>query len=491
MTVLAAMLFLAVSVMLLVCLDGSLVYQAKARAGMAQTGLMEHLLANYNIPLAERYHLYFLDPRMNSQVLEERGRAYYDELFGHSSVSSLWKDPIWRIETEYLEAAPYGTMQEKEFQFFITQIEDCMKQDLTKDVFLKALNGAVQETENQSASLEEAVKKLDRNKPEESSSNSDDNTLTPSEVAEGEQAGSEVQKNNPLQKIRSILEHGLLAMVADESELSEQKISPSLLPFKNQKGNKITISMDILKNLDNVSEMLKSQGIHKLSESLSDQTMINLYIQKYFNHYGDSEVMDDTMLLYEVEYILGGQYSDKENLEYVVNKLILLRFALNATYAFSNEELGAQALSMAAVLTGITGTPEFMEAVRYLILAAVNLLESMRDVKDLLIGDKVPLVKSAADWRTSISGAVKGETGVRSKGLNYKEYSLLLLTLQTDKAAKCYRMQNLMQINLQKTQPEFQIRECRAGINIRSGVKVKPMFYLREYLFKDEQKSAY
>ena len=80
----------------------------------------------------------------------------------------------------------------------------------------------------------------------------------------------------------------------------------------------------------------------------------------------------NTKLLYEIEYILGGQYSDKENLEYVVNRLVLLRFALNSAYAFGNEELRAQALSMAAMLTGITGTPEFIEAVRYIILAAVN-----------------------------------------------------------------------------------------------------------------------
>ena len=243
-TLLACMMFLVVSALLFACLDGSLVSQATARLGMAQTGLSEHLLANYDVSLAERYHLYFLDPRMNEQVLLEKGEEYYEELFLESSGMNLFSSPVWRMETEYLEAIPYGTMQEKEFQYFITQIESYMKYDLTKDLLMKTLGDAIQETENHSTRLEETVKDLDENNPAvDSSSDSAENTLTPSDVAEGERAGSEVQANNPLQKIRSILESGVLAIVADESGLSDRQIASSLLPFKNQNENKINLKL--------------------------------------------------------------------------------------------------------------------------------------------------------------------------------------------------------------------------------------------------------
>ena len=235
-TLLASMLFLVVSSLLFLCLDASMIYQAKARTGMAQTGLTEHLLANYNVPLAKRYHLYFLDPRMNTHVLKEKGREYYEELFLRSASPGLFSSPIWRMETESVDVEPYGTMQEKEFQFFITQINDCMKYDVTKEFLMKVLGDAVQETEKQSTQMEEMLNNLNRNGPENSGSqDASDHTLTPSELAEGEQAGSEVQKNNPLQKLRSLLEHGVLGMIADESELSDRKLAPSLLPFKNQK----------------------------------------------------------------------------------------------------------------------------------------------------------------------------------------------------------------------------------------------------------------
>ena len=492
MTLLACMLFLVVSALLLICLDGSMVYQAKARTGMAQTGLSEHLLASYDTALAKRYHLYFLDPRMSSQVLTEKGEEYYEELFKGSSGINLFSSPIWRMDTEYLQVTSFGTLQEKEFQYFIAQIEDYMKYDLTKDILMKALGDAAQETEQQSARLEETVQNLDRNEPAgESSSDSDDDTLTPSEVAEGEQAGGDVQENNPLQKIRSILEYGVLGIVADETGLSVRKAAPSLLPFKNQNENKIALSMDILKNLGNISELITDQGLDGLTDGLTSQGALNLYIQKYFNCYGKSPMIQDTKLLYEVEYILGGQNSDKENLEYVVNRLILLRFALNAAYAFGNEELRAEALALAAVLTGVTGTPEFIEAVRYIILAAVNLIESVMDVKALLSGGNVPVIKTEADWQTSISGAADGSFVSRNKGLDYQEYTLILLTLQSDITNKCYRMQNLMQINIQQEEPEFQIKECRAGIEIKTGIEVKPVFFLNNYLLEDEQKVTY
>ncbi len=492
MTLLASLLFLAVSGLLFLCLDGSLVFQAKARCSMAQTGLTEHLLANYDVPLAKRYQLYFLDPRMNQTVLKKQSEAYYEELFQGSSGLNLFMSPVWKLQTEYIEVLPFGTMQEKEFQFFIAQIEDCMKYALTKDMVMKVLGQAIQDTEKQSSQIEETVKNLDRNEPVTSGSpDSADDTLTPSEIAEGEQADSEVQENNPLQKLRSILEYGVLGIVADESKLSERKIAPSLLPFQNQSEKKLTLSMNLIKNLGNISEIIKEQGLDKLGESLTSQGALNLYIQKYYNFYGRKQAVEDTKLLYEMEYILGGQYSDKENLEYVVNRLVLLRFALNCAYAFGNEELRTQALSMAAVLTGITGTPEFIEAVRYIILAAINLIESVMDVEALLKGEQVPIIKTASSWKTSINGIAEDNSHSVKEGLTYQEHALILLTLQSDLESKCYRMQNLMQINIQQEEPEFLIRECRAGIDLKTGVIVKPMFYLKEYLLENEQRTNY
>ena len=40
-------------------------------------------------------------------------------------------------------------------------------------------------------------------------------------------------------------------------------------------------------------------------------------------------------------------------------------------------------------------------------------------------------------------------------------------------------------------EPEFQIRECRAGIGLRTGVKVKPIFVLKDYIYQELNESDY
>ena len=493
MTVFGCLLFLTVMSLLFLCLDGCLIYQAEARCSMAQTGLGEHLLANYNTPLARRYHLYFLDPKMGEEELEERARNYYDELFYGSSESGLFSPPLLDLETKYIEAEPFGTMQEQECKYLITQIKEYMKYDMTKDLVLEALGAAAQETEEQNGQIEETARTLDEKQSavEDSASASAENTLMPSENAEDNQADSIAQNSSPMRRIRSILEYGIMGIVTDESTLSERKISSSLLPFQNQKENKIDISMKLFENLTQVKELLTEQNLDQLTESLTDKGALSLYMQKYFNYYGKESVISDTCLLYEAEYILGGQYSDKENLEYVINRLVLLRFALNSAYCFTDEELRSQAFSMAALLTGVTGTPELVEAVRYMILAAVNLIESVTDVEVLMDGNKVPLVKTKSTWKTAISGQSEGISSSGNSGLEYKDYLLLLLLLKTDTNQQCLRMQNLMQLNIQQEQPEFQIKKCYGGIRLRSGVIFRTRFYAGEYLFEHKESYEY
>ena len=87
MTVFASLLFFVMSAVLLLCLDGCLIYQAKARCTTARTGLSEHLLANYNVPLSKRYDLYFLDPRMGEEELRQRGMDYLNTLWGADTSS--------------------------------------------------------------------------------------------------------------------------------------------------------------------------------------------------------------------------------------------------------------------------------------------------------------------------------------------------------------------------------------------------------------------
>lgn len=490
MTVFGCLLFLAVMSLLFLCLDGCLLYQAETRCSMAQNGLSEHLLANYSQPLAQRYHLYFLDPKMGEQEMQKRSLLYYKELFAEGEKKNQARSRLLQLETECVEAIPFGTMEERECQYLIAQIKDCIKYDLTKDLIFAKLKSAAQETEPQSGQIDETIEDLSENQSAaEEDLDAAESTLKSSEINIEESADKLADQASPIQKIRSILKDGILGVVVDESTLSERKLTPSLLPFPDQKENKIHISMELFENLDQIKQLLSQENLGEWTESVTDKGAISFYMRKYFNYYGREKQLEDTNLLYEIEYLLGGQDSDKENLEYVVNRLILLRFALNSTYGFADEELRKEALAAAALLAGVTGSPELIEVVRYLILSAVNLIESISDVQDLMEGKKVPLMKTAGTWKTSISGQTREHTG--KEGLPYEDYLLLLLVTKTNTEQMCLRMQNLIQVNLQKDEPAFQIRQCHAGVQLSSKIRYQGRFSLGEYLLEDKEKFQY
>lgn len=73
---------------------------------------------------------------------------------------------------------------------------------------------------------------------------------------------------------------------------------------------------------------------------------------------------------YEVEYILEGKGSDRENLEAVAKKLLLLRFAPNYGCILGSAGMRAQAESLALTLCTAAALPMLTGAVTQVLLLA-------------------------------------------------------------------------------------------------------------------------
>ena len=95
-----------------------------------------------------------------------------------------------------------------------------------------------------------------------------------------------------------------------------------------------------------------------------------------------------------------------------------------------------------------------MEPVKYTILFAWAYVESLQDVKTLLSGGRVPIVKTAADWKTGINcikdvrGSLAEDSG--GSGLNYKEYPQIMLFLQ-DTETRTERAMDIMEMDIRQT----------------------------------------
>lgn len=155
---------------------------------------------------------------------------------------------------------------------------------------------------------------------------------------------------------------------------------------------------------------------------------------------GEKEWQSDRSdaLAYELEYILQGKGSDKENLESVLFRLFLLRISGN--YGCLAKDMGrvAEAEALAVTISALLLMPEAVEALKQMILVAWAGGESVMDLRCLLDGRKVPLVKSADKWVVSLSqlpllltdgGSVRGNDS--GEGVGYSDYIRMFLFLKS------------------------------------------------------------
>lgn len=157
---------------------------------------------------------------------------------------------------------------------------------------------------------------------------------------------------------------------------------------------------------------------------------------------------------YEVEYILAGKASDKENLEEVAGKLLLLRFVPNYAYIQTDAEMKAEAEALALTLCSLLAVPAITEAAAQVILLTWAYAEAVVDLRSLLKGNKVPLVKTRESWQLKLSSLMTLGTSDDHNdgadiegGLPYKEYLRMLLFLK-EKEEAAGRTLDLIEQNL-------------------------------------------
>lgn len=184
----------------------------------------------------------------------------------------------------------------------------------------------------------------------------------------------------------------------------------------------------------------------------ANELVFQTYLFEKCGYFG--EELEKGLLKYQMEYILMGKDTDWQNLEQVAERLLLWREAANVLYILSDSAKVAEAQLLAAALSAVMLMPALMEPVKYLILFAWAFVESLQDVKTLFSGGRVPIFKTAADWKTGIN-CIKNARGSLAQdkgghGLNYKEYLQIMLFLQ-DAETRTERAMDIMEMDIRKT----------------------------------------
>lgn len=422
----------------------------KSQITMDTANAMSSALAEYNRPMLDKYNIFVLDAaygreNVNTRELADRMKNYMAGAKGNSG--SLLRYSISSFAANDLIFATDDCGQA-----IYNQISDYMKSkyliDLAED--LTGLKDTIEEYQH---------KKAEKESREETT------------ISEETTAGISL-----FESIADLLKSNKMGQVLDMNPVSSLSVETSKLLSSRR------------------ADLFQGQSIS--SPSISDRYLYNKYILGNFKHcsligHADQEEyagMGASALEYEVEYIIAGKNSDRDNLAEIIDRLVLFREVFNFAYIETDSSKVAEAQSMATTLLALTGSPEIIEAGKHIILAAWAHAEAICDVRSLLMGKKVPLNKSATAWHTQMSAIIFPKSSGAfdlERGMNYEDYLNILLMLENS-ADLSIRTMDLMEqnIRLKESYENFSLDNCLVGFNLEGT-------YLMGHIFASIQASDY
>lgn len=232
-----------------------------------------------------------------------------------------------------------------------------------------------------------------------------------------------------------------------------------------------------------IEEIKSKMGeLEKVFQQNTETYLVNQYILRHFKSLTGGPLQEDTFFENEVEYILEGNYSNKENKAEVRRGLVVLRSALNAVHLYTDPQKRAQTWAAAELLTPGPAAPLTQAA----IVGTWALAEAENDACLLEKGKSVALFKNRKTWATDLDSILHNrnygciDTG-SDKGMDYEDYLMIFLYFQNENV-KLMRMMDLIQINMKGTcYKDFTINFCHAGYGIRAEINSKERYYGNQY----------
>lgn len=227
-------------------------------------------------------------------------------------------------------------------------------------------------------------------------------------------------------------------------------------------------------------------GYDHCRRNIPDRIYISEYMLQHLNYYGrgsfgDGEKIKGSGAL-ELEYVLYGKESDRDNLYSAVMELLTLRSGLNLVHIFSDSEKRSQAHQLALAITGALGFTPIVGVMSFFIMSVWALGQAFADVKKLLSGGKVRLMHTRDTFELSLEGlldmadgAIRESSDKDESGLCYRDY-LRLFLVQRQGTKQDYRCMDMIQMALRKDQKDYLMKRCAGELTLRSRVTAGHIF---------------
>ena len=225
-----------------------------------------------------------------------------------------------------------------------------------------------------------------------------------------------------------------------------------------------------------------------------NETLFNLYLIDY----ADNFIKDNSkgLMDYELEYLIFGNKSDLDNLTEAVTAIALIRLGCNMVHVYTDSRKVKEAYNLAVAAVGVTMNVPVIKATQYLILTAWAAGETIIDIKTLLKGEKVPLIKTSQEWQLDLEDLMRGniqgkdsqnkdQKEKEQSGFSYENY-LSALLFMADKQKKSFRSMALSELHMiSKGVSNFRLK------NYVYGMEIKIKYHLKDSDMKFEEKFSY
>lgn len=436
-TVFLALVFLSLFSLFAVFIEGIRVRNAKTDMERELNIGLSSAFSEYYRPLWQEYHLF----GRPEEGLEESIREYMTLNYG------LLPDEL-KIEEIICETEYDG-------KIFLHQAEAYEKYRLGKEKEETAFS------EQFFPEADKALRKLSEQNAEEASwENTED----------CEEGRAERRK---LRNLKEFWSKNILEMVLDNpAEVSKK----GLVNGPSVGGERFSISSTSPeKNLRQLNLLLKEQEVKKTELS---------YYRRHFKSYCKPQIhfqKKESLLDYELEYLLEGRGSDRDNLEAVLRRLVLTRTMINYLLINKDEEKSQKAYGFALAALGVTGIESLIRAAQQFILLGWGYEEALVDVRLLLEGGSVSLWKPREEFSISFEEIfmasremIQGKSRQRLKekrlaAMDYEDYLQLFLGFKKEekrRTAAWYLIEENLRLRYDK---RFSLEDTVFGAHIKLG----------------------
>ena len=189
----------------------------------------------------------------------------------------------------------------------------------------------------------------------------------------------------------------------------------------------------------------------KTKTSIIEKYLICEYIMTHFKNYIDATENNNL----EVEYIIGGELSNKDNFEKVKEKMYAILFIKSIIENKTDKIKNTKAYKLAVVSVGPSGNIYMVPIVQNSIISAWSANDARKDLNVLLQGDKVRVYKM---------------------DLSYTDF-LRVIIVTMDSNLVLDRIKKYIFYEKVAFDPEFDIKKLYFGAGLKTIVKNNERFY--------------